>query len=96
MVIKDINLMPLYTPNEFSILHNNGNINGSVNYLLTVDSMNENDVIDVLIKMMRCNDNNAWTQSLLPVLITKYNGNHTFISLLQKASIKRASEQVGY
>ena len=85
--------MNQYSASEFSMHHQNGNINETVNYLNSIHSMTENDIIDVLLKMMRCNDTDAWTKPIMSVLISKYHGHNTFLKIVQKSSITRALEQ---
>lgn len=86
--------MNQYNPAEFSNLHQHGNINDTVNYLLSLHSMSDHDVTDVLLKMMRCNDGDAWTKPIIPLLISKYHGAKTFLKIFEKASLTRAIEQV--
>jgi hypothetical protein len=88
--------MNQYNPTQFSNLHQQGNINETVNYLQSLSSMTEQDITDVILRMMRCNDTDAWTKPILPILISKNHEPHTFLKIFQKASLTRAIEQSTY
>ena len=85
-----------YNSTIFSSHHNKmtNSIIDTQNYLLSLDNLNYDDVLDILKKMMRCNDNNLWCKTIFPIIIDKYNDNKSLLNVFSIATLERSLENV--
>ena len=85
-----------YDPTMFSRFHNAGNMNDAVQYLDTIQDFSEQDIHDILIKMMRCSDRNCWNIPVLQVILNKYTSQTPILNVFRSIALTYALEQIGH
>jgi len=88
--------MATYDPNMFSRFHNAGHVDSAVQYLNTIQFFSEQDIHDILIKMMRCSDRNCWNIPVLQIILNKYTNQVPILNVIRSVALEYALEQIGH